>query len=185
MYVLQKNKWLVAAGFGTVAAATAAYLFWPKKGTPGNASVVQPFDLERYLGKWYEIARLPNKVEDGVQSLTETYTRGDDGLVNVITRAFDIQKKLWVKAAGSIKLAARQNLGKLKVSYFGPFYFAYNILDIDDGYRWALVSGSSLNQLWILSRETTIPEVIKERFLHHARGVGFDIDQLEWPATGG
>ena len=183
MSVLQKDKWLIAAGLGIVALATATYLLWPKKDLPGKATVVQPFDFDRYLGKWYEIARLPNKVEDNVQSLTETYTRGSEGLVEVITRAFDTQKKLWVKAAGKVKLATRQNLGKLKVSYFGPFYFAYNILDIDDDYRWALVSGNNLDQLWILSRETNIPEVIKERFLHHARGVGFNTDKLEWPAT--
>jgi apolipoprotein D and lipocalin family protein len=183
MSVLNKNKWLFAAGAGTVAVATAAYLLWPKKDVPGKATVVQPFDMNRYLGKWYEIARLPNKAEENVQALTETYTRRTDGMIGVLTRAFDTQQHRWVKAAGKAKLAAKQNLGKLKVSYFGPFYFAYNILDIDDDYRYALASGSSLGQLWLLSRERTMPEVIRERFLNHARGIGFNVDRLEWPQT--
>jgi apolipoprotein D and lipocalin family protein len=183
MTMKTKDKWLIAAGAGIVAGATAAYLLWPKKDVPGKATVVQPFDMNRYLGKWYEIARLPNKPEEHVQALTETYTRRKDGMIGVLTRAFDTQKRRWVKATGKIKLAAKQNLGKLKVSYFGPFYFTYNILDIDEDYRYALASGSNLDQLWLLSRERTMPEVIRERFLNHARGVGFNIDKLEWPQT--
>jgi apolipoprotein D and lipocalin family protein len=179
---MKKEQLLIAGAAGTVA-ATAAYLLWPKRDIPKGATVVEPFDLDRYLGTWHEIARLPNKVEKNIKALTEKYTMREDGMVGVISRGFDTQKQRWVKALGKAKFAARQTMGKLKVSYFGPFYFAYNVLDIDEDYQYALVSGNDRDLLWILSRETTIPHVIKDRFLNHARAIGFDTDRLEWPAT--
>ena len=178
---MKKEEWLIAGTAGAIA-ATVAFLLWPKKDIPKGATVVQPFDISRYLGKWHEIARLPNKVEQNIRALTEKYTMRDDGMISVVTRGFDMQKKRWVKAAGKLKLAAHENLGKLKVSYFGPFYFAYNILDVDEDYQYALASGSDLDSLWLLSRETTMPEVIRERFIRHARAIGFDTNKLEWPA---
>src|ERR1700753_2454529 len=114
MELSNKEKWLVAARGGVAATAVATYVLWPKKDVPGKATVVEPFDVNRYLGKWYEIARLPNSLEQNMQSLTETYTRRDDGMIGVITRAFDTHKRRWVKAIGKAKMAAKQNLGKLK-----------------------------------------------------------------------
>src|ERR1700759_68324 len=165
MELSNKKKIILAAGVGA-ALATAAYMLWPRRDIPRGASAVQPFDMDRYFGTWHEIARLPNSVEEHVLALTETYTRRPDGLIGVITRAFDTRRRRWVKAIGKAKLAAKQGMGQLKVSYFGPFYFPYNVLDIDENYRYALASGSNLDQLWILSREKTIPEVILQRFLN-------------------
>jgi apolipoprotein D and lipocalin family protein len=179
---MDKEKWIIAGAAGAVA-GTAAYLLWTKRDLPKRATVVQPFELERFLGKWHEIARLPNKIEKNMKALTERYAMRKDGFISIVTRGFDTHKQRWVRAIGKAKLAAHQHLGKLKVSYFGPFYFDYNVLDVDESYRYALVSGGNLDSLWILSRETTIPEVIKERFIHHAHGIGFDTDKLEWPAT--
>ena len=179
----RKNEQLLIVGAIGTAAATAAYLLWPKKDLPRGATVVEPFDLDRYLGTWHEIARLPNKVENNLKALTEKYSIREDGMVGVISKAFDTQKQRWVKAIGKAKMAAKQNMGQLKVSYFGPFYFSYNVLDIDEHYRYALVSGNDKDLLWILSRETSIPHVIKDRFLNHAKGIGFDTAKLEWPAT--
>jgi apolipoprotein D and lipocalin family protein len=179
----RRNELFLIAGAVGTAAAIAAYLLWSKRDIPKGATAVEPFDLERYLGTWHEIARLPNKVENNLKALTEKYSIREDGMVSVISRAFDTEKQRWVKAFGKAKLAERQNMGKLKVSFFGPFYFSYNVLDIDEYYHYALVSGNDRDSLWILSRETTIPHAIRERFLNHAKGIGFDTERLEWPAV--
>jgi apolipoprotein D and lipocalin family protein len=162
----RRNELFLIAGAVGTAAAIAAYLLWSKRDIPKGATAVEPFDLERYLGTWHE-----------------KYSIREDGMVSVISRAFDTEKQRWVKAFGKAKLAERQNMGKLKVSFFGPFYFSYNVLDIDEYYHYALVSGNDRDSLWILSRETTIPHAIRERFLNHAKGIGFDTERLEWPAV--
>ena len=82
--------------------------------------------------------------------------------------------------AGKIKVAGKNGVGMFKVSYLGPFYAAYNVLEIDPRYKYALVSGGGLDYLWILSRETTIPENVKHRFLLKAMNIGFAVEQLEW-----
>jgi apolipoprotein D and lipocalin family protein len=175
---MKKEKWLlaIAAGFG-VAAVVYKLL---SKDIPDNATAVEPFDMNRYLGKWYEVARLPNRIEKDINHLTEEYSSNDNGTFKVITKGYNTQKGEWKELSGTIKFADRKGVGLLKVSYFGPFYANYNVLDIDSHYKYALVSGSGLDYLWILSRETKIPDDIKKQFLTQATTIGFDIEKLEW-----
>src|ERR1700753_1520636 len=141
MHLNKTERRLLTAG-AIATAAAAAYFIWFKRDVPKGATVVQPFDIDRYLGTWYELARLPTKIETDMQGLTEKYTRRQDGYIGELTRAFDTQKNRCVKSVVKSKPAARQNVGRLKVSYLEPFYFAYNVLDIDENYQYALVSGS-------------------------------------------
>ncbi|GAA4308368.1 lipocalin family protein [Mucilaginibacter gynuensis] len=175
---MKKDKWLIAlaAGVGT---AGLIYAFWPKNKIPGNA-IVQPFDKNKYLGLWHEIARLPNHIERNLKDVTENYTLNADGTINVVTRAYNFEKNKPVEATGKMKLAGAHNKGRLKVAYHLPIYLNYNILDVDAGYQYALVAGNSMDHLWILSRETTIPDEIKEHFLEKAAGLGFNTTLLEW-----
>ena len=166
----------VAAAAG---AAGIAYALWPKKKIPSDA-IVDPFDMMKYLGNWNEVARLPNLIEKDLRDLTEKYSLNEDGTIKVVTRAFNPVKNKAVEATGTIKFKGPETRGQLEVAYFLPIYLDYNILDIDDDYQYALVSGSGINYLWLLSRESSMPEEMKQRFLRKAMALGFEISKLEW-----
>jgi apolipoprotein D and lipocalin family protein len=178
---MKKDKWIVglAAGIGAAAVAAVGYKLLSRE-IPKDATAVQPFDIEKYLGKWYEIARLPNSVEKDIDHLTEDYLRQKNGSIKVITRGLNRETGKHVEATGKMKLAGNENIGMLKVSYFRPIYLAYNILDMDENYKYAMVSGYNLDTLWILSRDQTIPDDIKARFLYKAAKIGFIIEHLDW-----
>jgi apolipoprotein D and lipocalin family protein len=173
----KRTPWIaVAAAAG---AAGIAYALWPKKKIPAQA-IVDPFDIDRYMGLWHEVARLPNRIEKNLRNLTEDYALNADGTMTVVTRAFNKEKNKPVEATGKIKFKGADTRGELEVAYFLPVYLNYNLLDIDDNYQYALVSGSGLDYLWLLSREHSMPEEMKQRFLQKAMGLGFEISQLEW-----
>lgn len=175
---MKKGKALigVAAAAGL---AGIAYALWPKAKVPAGA-IVDPFDKEKYLGKWNEVARLPNVIEKDLRDLTEEYSMNADGTIKVITRAFNPVKNKSVEATGTIKFKGAETRGQLEVAYFLPIYLDYNVLDIDDNYQYALVSGSGLGYLWLISRDSSMPEEMKQRFLQKAIGLGFEISKLEW-----
>ena len=175
---MKKENWILAIT-GGVAVAALTYNFLSDD-IPKGAEAVQDFDKDRYMGLWNEIARLPNWIEKGVDQLTEEYLLNEDGTINVITRAHQAEKDKWTEVSGKIKFVKGENIGMLKVSYLGPFYLSYNVLDVDIEYKYALVSGSSLDYLWILSKEKSVPDDIKQRFLDKAKAIGFDIQKLEW-----
>jgi apolipoprotein D and lipocalin family protein len=172
------HKWIIglAAGAGV---AGLAYALWPKGKIP-NSAVVTPFDKQKYMGVWHEIARLPNMIERNLRDVSEEYKLNPDGSIQVTTRAYHIEKNKPVEATGKMKVKGLQKVGKLEVAYFLPIYLDYNILSIDDEYRYALVSGNSLDHLWILSRDMTIPDNIKTAFLEKATALGFNAQQLKW-----
>jgi apolipoprotein D and lipocalin family protein len=175
---MKKEKWLVALAAGA-GAAGLAYVLWPKSKIP-NSAIVQPFDKNKYLGLWREAARLPNRIEKNLRDLTEEYSLREDGTIKVITRAYNFDKNKPVEAEGRAKFVGPDTRGKLKVAYFLPVHLDYNVLDVDDDYQYALVSGSSLEYLWMLSRDNSLPEEIKNRFLEKAMALGFDVTKLEW-----
>jgi apolipoprotein D and lipocalin family protein len=175
---MKRGKALIAVA-AAAGVAGIAYACWPKKKIPASA-IIDPFDKERYLGKWNEVARLPNLIEKDLRDLTEEYSLNDDGTIKVITRAFNPVKNKAVEATGTIKFKGSETRGQLEVAYFLPIYLDYNILDIDENYTYALVSGSGMSYLWLLSRESSMPEEMKQRFLEKATGLGFDISKLEW-----
>ncbi|ASU34206.1 lipocalin family protein [Mucilaginibacter xinganensis] len=175
---MKKEKWLIALAAGAGVAAVAYKLL--SEDLPAGAAPFQPFDKNRYMGLWHEIARLPNLIEKNIRRLTEDYSLNADGTIKVITKGFNVKKTEWKEVTGKIKFNGNEDTGMLKVSYLGPFYLAYNVLDLDPDYRYALVSGSSHNYLWILSRETTIPDDIKMQFLDTASKAGFAVEKLEW-----
>jgi len=175
---MKKGKALI--GVAAVAGvAGIAYALWPKKKIPAGA-IIDPFDKERYLGKWNEVARLPNLIEKDLRDLTEEYSLNEDGTIKVITRAFNPVKNKAVEATGTMKFKGQETRGQFEVAYFLPIYLDYNILDIDENYQYALVSGSGIGYLWLLSRESSMPEEMKQRFLQKATSLGFDVSKLEW-----
>ena len=175
---MKKGKTLIAIA-AAAGIAGIAYSLWPKKKVPASA-IVDPFDKEKYLGKWNEVARLPILIEKDLRDLTEEYSLNEDGTIKVVTRAFNQTKNKPVEATGTIKFKGAETRGQLEVAYCLPIYLDYNVLDIDDNYQYALVSGSGMGYLWLLSRESSMPEEMKQRFLQKAIALGFEISKLEW-----
>lgn len=146
---------------------------------PQNAKAIQGFDGEKYLGKWYEIARLDHHFEKNMSNATAVYSFNEDKSIQVINTGYDEKKKKWKSVTGQARFVNHPTEGRLKVSFFKPFWGAYNIIDLVE-YRYALVIGSNTNYLWILSREKEIPQEIKDRFLAKAQNLGFATENLIW-----
>ena len=160
-------------------AATLLCLFSCKT-IPDKIHAVRPFDKQRYLGTWYEIARFDFKFEKNLDNTTATYSINSDGSIKVINRGYNTVKNEWKEAIGKAKFVDADSIAMLKVSFFGPFYGGYNVIAIDPEYKYALVCGSSLKYLWILSREKSIPEETKAKYLDLAQARGFDTEKLLW-----
>lgn len=151
---------------------------------PKGAAAVTPFDKERYLGKWYEIARLDFKHEKNLNNTTAEYTLNEDGTIQVDNQGYNTKRDKWERAVGKAKFVGDENVAMLKVSFFGPFYSGYNVIAIDDEYRYALVAGKNLKYLWILSRGTELPAEIKDSYLKIAEDIGYSTDDLLWVEHG-
>jgi len=147
---------------------------------PKGAVAVKPFDKEKYLGTWHEIARFDFTFERGLSHVTANYSIQAPGLIKVDNKGFQDAKSKWKESIGRAKFVEAEDVGRLKVSFFGPFYAGYNIIAIDDQYRYALIAGDNLSYLWILSREKTIPEAVKADYLAKAKALGYDTDKLIW-----
>lgn len=138
------------------------------------------FDVNRYMGTWYEIARLDFFWEKNLQNVSATYTLKNDGSVEVDNKGFDYMKQKNKQSIGKAKFVAEPTKAALKVSFFGPFYSGYNVAKIDPEYKYALIFGENRDYMWILSREKTIPDAIKQDFLNLARTNGYDTEKLVW-----
>jgi len=147
---------------------------------PDGVVAVKSFDKQRYLGKWYEIARIDFKYEKDLNNTTAEYSLNENGTIKVDNKGYNQKKRKWEQSIGKAKFVGDENVGMLKVSFFGPFYAGYNVLALDPDYKYALVGGSSFKYLWILSRETTIPEDIKNKYLKIASDFGYHTSDLLW-----
>ncbi len=147
---------------------------------PDNAKAVKPFDANRYVGKWYEIARFDYSFEKNLENVTAEYGVRPDGTLSVLNRGYYVKKGKWQKAEGKAKFVGAKDEGQLKVSFFGPFYAGYNVIALDPDYRYALVIGKSTDYLWLLSRETTMPQEIKDKYVAQAKALGCKTDALVW-----
>ena len=146
---------------------------------PEGLRVVDGFELERYLGSWYEIARIENSFEKGFTSVVATYSRDDDGSVKVLNKGYDMEDQEWKETRGKAKFVGDPSQGELKVSFFGPFYSSYNIVDLDrENYSWAIVCGYKKSLFWILGREPEMDSALYEQLVQRAADLGFDTTAL-------
>lgn len=146
---------------------------------PEKAKPVRQFDVNRYLGTWYEIARFDYYFEKDLDNAIAQYSLNPDGTVNVVNSGYNFKKNKWVSANGTAKFRGDKNIAALKVSFFGPFYAGYNVVALQD-FKYALVAGKNLDYLWILSREKTIPDNVKQHFITEAKEIGYDTSKLIW-----
>jgi apolipoprotein D and lipocalin family protein len=175
---MTKNNKIVIAGLAM--AATSLLLLSSCASIPEKATAVKNFNKDKYLGKWYEIARLDFKWEKNLNNTTAEYSLREDGKIKVVNRGFNYKTNEQKESIGKAKFVGVATEAKLKVSFFGPFYSGYNVVAIDPDYKYALVCGKNLDYLWILSREKTIPENIKTDYLYKAKAIGYNIDDLVW-----
>lgn len=146
---------------------------------PESVTPVDNFKLERYLGRWYEIARLDHSFERGLTHVTADYSLREDGGVRVLNRGYSAEAGTWKAAEGRAYFVKRPDLGFLKVSFFGPFFGSYIVFGLDhENYRYSLVCGPNKSYLWILARSPNLKEDIKDKLLEKAAGAGFDINGL-------
>ena len=138
---------------------------------------IKNFDLSRYLGTWYEISRLPNWFEKNLTDVTATYSLKPNGKLCVQNEGTNLVRGKRSVVVGKAKFAGKPNEGYLKVSFFGPFYADYIILEIDPEYQWAMVAGSK-KYLWILSRTPSMDTALMEYLRDKAKALGFDVGEL-------
>ncbi|MHB9056068.1 MAG: lipocalin family protein [Paludibacteraceae bacterium] len=147
---------------------------------PKGVKAVNNFEKDKYLGKWYEIARFDFRFERNMNNTTANYSVNEDGTIKVLNRGYNYKKQEWKEAIGKAKFVENSSMAMLKVSFFGPFYAGYNVIALDKDYQYALISGQNLKYLWILSRQMTIPENIKKEYLKIASDLGFNVENLIW-----
>ncbi|ABN61025.1 Outer membrane lipoprotein blc precursor [Shewanella baltica] len=151
-------------------------------GCLGMPKLVQPvndFELNKYLGKWYEIARLDHSFERGLSQVSAEYSLKDDGGVMVINRGFSAAKNEWKEAEGKAYFVNGDSEGYLKVSFFGPFYGSYVVFELDhENYQYAFISGPDTDYLWLLAKTPTVPPEVLQKFVEMSKARGFDTDSL-------
>lgn len=143
---------------------------------------MQPFDKTKYLGEWHEIARLDFRFERNLNNTTAEYSLNKNGTIKVDNKGYNYKKKEWKQSIGKAKFRSSDQIGKLKVSFFGPFYAGYNVIAVDKDYQYALVAGKNTKYLWLLSRTTTMPESVKKKYLEIAQKIGYHTEDLLWVA---
>ncbi|PIF44749.1 apolipoprotein D and lipocalin family protein [Chryseobacterium sp. 52] len=149
-------------------------------GIPKGATAVNNFDAKKYLGRWYEMARFDYRFEKNMDNVTAEYSENPNGSIQVRNKGYNYVKKEWKESVGEARFVKDKTEASLKVSFFKPIWAGYNVIDIDEDYQYALVAGSSLKYLWILSRTTALPESIRQRFIEKAKKIGYNTDELIW-----
>ena len=148
-------------------------------GIPEGLVAIDGFEVNRYLGTWYEVARLDHRFERGLEKISANYSLRADGGVNVLNKGWDTQANEYRQALGKAYFVEKTNKGMLEVSFFGPFYGAYNIIDLDKkDYNYAMITGPDRSYFWILSRTKQLPETTMQALLEKAKAFGFDTNQL-------
>ena len=170
----------------TLALTICSLLFTGCVAAPRGVAVVNDFDLDRYLGSWYEIARLDHRFERGLSKVSASYSKRSDGGVDVINRGYNSETSTWKEAKGRAYPVGDPGTGALKVTFFWPFYAGYNVIELDrEHYDYAMVCGPDKGYLWILSRQQQLEASIVDRLVTEAKKLGFQTDALIFVEHGG
>jgi apolipoprotein D and lipocalin family protein len=148
-------------------------------GVVDGVTPVSPFDSDRYLGRWYEIARLDHSFERGLSGVTANYARREDGGIRVINRGVAADGEV-SEAEGRAYFVGNQQTGHLKVSFFGPFFGSYVVFELGEDYDYAFVASYNHDYLWLLARTAQVSPALTERFTARAAELGFATEQLIW-----
>ena len=148
-------------------------------GIPNGVKAIDGFEINRYLGTWNEVARLDHRFERGLTKISATYTLRPDGGVKVINKGWNQADGKWEQAEGKAYFVGQPDNGRLKVSFFGPFYGGYNIIELDKkDYAYSMVTGPDRSYFWILSRTPQLPKKTLEALIKNAKQLGFATDKF-------
>jgi len=148
-------------------------------GVPKGLKPVSEFDGERYLGKWYEIARLDHSFEKDMSNVSAVYAEDKSGGITVLNRGYNEKTGEWKQIEGRARFIGDETIGSLKVSFFGPFYGGYHVIALDrKNYSYAMVAGPNRSYLWILSRSTSLDETVLSDLKDKAAKWGFETTEL-------
>jgi apolipoprotein D and lipocalin family protein len=140
---------------------------------------VKSFDLQRYLGLWYEIARLPHSFENGLDRVTATYTLREDGKIAVLNKGFNVEKGEWSEAIGKARIKDDTAGAFLEVSFFWIFYADYKVIELDTtNYSYAMITSSSKKYLWILCRTPHLDNAVYDTLIRKAADWGFNTSAI-------
>ncbi len=160
----------------------AIFLLTSCTGVPDGINVIENFEVARYLGKWYEIARLDHRFERGLNNISAEYSLKEDGGIKVVNSGLDTETGQLKQAEGKAYFTGKEDVGSLKVSFFGPFYGGYNIIELDQqAYQYAMVSGPDRDYLWILARQPKLQQDVLQKLIDRAKSLGFAVDKLIFP----
>ena len=148
-------------------------------GAPDGVTPVKNFDVSRYLGVWYEVARLDHSFERGLGAVSAEYSLREDGGLRVLNSGRSVATGETDQAEGRAYFVEAEDIGYLKVSFFGPFFGSYIIFDLDrSNYQYAFVAGNSTDYLWLLSRTPQVSDEVMESFISQSAALGFDTEAL-------
>ncbi|MDD2622505.1 MAG: lipocalin family protein [Bacteroidales bacterium] len=147
---------------------------------PKGVVVVRFFEIEKFLGTWYEIAQLEAKYEKKSSNISVNYSLNEDGTIRVMSQGYNVENKEWMKKEGKATFYINKNIAMLEISYGGLFHTPYNVIALDEAYTYALVIGKNTHYLWLLSRKKTIPEEVKQVYLKMAKDLGCKTSDLVW-----
>lgn len=175
---LPRSSFIRLAAFAAVAAGVGLALTGCAVSVPAGVRPVSGFDANRYMGTWYELARIDHRFERGLTKVSAHYSLNADDTVAVINRGYDAAQKEWREADGKAHFLGAPDVAALKVSFFGPFYGGYNVVSLDGDYQTALVVGASSDYFWLLSRKRQIPPQELKSLLDKAQGFGIDLSRV-------
>jgi apolipoprotein D and lipocalin family protein len=147
---------------------------------PKSVKAVDSFDGKKFEGTWYEIARLNYRFERNLNNTSATYSLNEDGTIRVVNRGYNYKSNQWKEITGKARFVGDSNEAKLQVSFFGPVYSGYNVIAIDSNYEYALVAGKNRQYLWLMSRQKTMPEEVRQAYVQQAESLGFRTSELIW-----
>lgn len=177
MHVLLRRYWPVKPVLLALLLSLGACSTTP----PDGMTAVTPFDIARYEGQWFEVARMDHAFERGLSDVSARYRVQADGSVQVVNRGFDAKKNDWKEATGRALFTGDPKTASLKVSFFGPFYGGYHVVALDQAhYQWALVVGPDRGYVWILARDKQLKPEVRAQLLAQASRMGLAVDQLIW-----
>ena len=174
---MKKNVFL-----GGLIAAGGLLLFRSWANRPKKAEPMQDFDIEKFQGAWYEIARVDNEFDILKTNVIIHYAyKEQDNTIDIVQNSFNVETEKWETAKGLGKFRQDKTVGALKIRFYNSTFEGYNILSTDEDYQYALVVGRNLKYLWILSRERKpLPKEIKDKYLKWAELMGYKVSNLNW-----
>ena len=156
------------------------FLVIKSSGIPGNINTVSSFNIWKFLGKWYEIARMEQFYEKNLSNTSIECLINENGTILIYNSGYNNISKKWVKAVGKVRLKSIQTEASFEICYYNIFNSRYSIIGIDEDYQYALIMGSDIKKAWIISRSISLPENIKSDFLELANSFGIDISSFIW-----